>query len=75
MVDLKEILFNETLRAFNRERLTRPTYGTVTINAESPEHDKALAAFSALYDVIETAGLELEYQKWKQEEGKNSVVD
>jgi transcriptional regulator with XRE-family HTH domain len=68
--NLKETLFNETLRALNRERLTRPTYGAATLRCDTPEHDKALAAFTALYDVIEVAGLEAEYAQWRRKEAK-----
>ena len=67
---LKENLFNETLRAFNRVRLAVDKHGMPT-----DDYPAAHAAFCALYSLIEISGLEPEYHLWKQKEGENSVVD
>ena len=72
MKDLKENLFNETLRAFNRVRLAVDKYG-LPIGDLDRERDHAV--FCALYSLIEISDLEAEYQQWKQKEGEHSVVD
>lgn len=70
MNDLKQTMFNETLRAFNGARLEYDRYGFRT-----NDYENKLAAFCALYELIETCGLEDEYKTWKAKEGEHSVVD
>ena len=72
MKDLKENLFNETLRAFNRVRLAVDKYG---LPSDDLDRERDRAVFCALYSLIEISDLEAEYQQWKQKEGETSVVD
>lgn len=60
MPELKEVLFEETFYQFKE---------WLRLNKELGEYDRLVsiehAKFCALYDLIEKAGLEEEYQKWK----------
>lgn len=72
MENLKQTLFNETLRAFNRVRLAVDKYG---LPSDDLDRERDRAVFCALYSLIEISGLEPEYHQWKQKEGENSVID
>lgn len=60
MPELKEVLFEETFYQFKE---------CLRLNKELGEYDRLVAIehakFCTLYDLIEKAGLEEEYQKWK----------
>lgn len=63
MDNLKELLFKEIYDAFNAMNETKRTFGEFHFVASS-----AHLYFSTLYSFIQYAGLEEEYQKWKQQQ-------
>ena len=62
MDNLKELLFIKTKHALDTYQSVNRKNGIDDIEATNSR-----AEFIALYDLIEQAGLEEEYQKWKQQ--------
>ena len=62
-MELKDILFNKTAEAVERYAANNKLLG-----AEDTRTKEALAAFKAVYGIVAAAGLEADYQVWREQE-------